>query len=293
MNTNQSCNKKRSREPLGQNPSASLRFLYRTIPGRLLLKPLVCPLVSRLAGFFLDSPLSSFMIDPFLKKHPSIRMSDFEKKRYHSYNDFFTRKIKASKRPVDPDPKGLISPCDSHLSVYPIDASSVFSIKDSCYRVSDLLGNDPCSLRFDGGYCLIFRLAVTDYHRYCYPDSGTFGASGSIPGEYHTVQPIALEHTNIYKRNTREYTILHTDHFGMLAQVEVGALLVGRIVNHPAKGSFQKGSEKGYFEFGGSTIVLLVQKDQVIIDEELLENTRRGKETLVRFGERIGTACKL
>lgn len=281
---------KRKYEMMNRKPSGSLRFLYRTLPGRLLLKPLVRPFVSRLGGFFLDSPLSAFLIDPFLKKNPSIRMSDYEKKRYRSYNDFFTRKIKPSKRPVDRSPEAFISPCDSRLSVYPIDDSSVFRIKDSYYRIQDLLGFDPCYSQFNGGYCMIFRLTVSDYHRYCYPDSGTFGTNVSIPGEYHTVQPIALEHYNFYKRNTREYTILHTDHFGMMAQVEVGAMMVGRIVNRPARGSFKKGEEKGYFEFGGSTVVLLVQDHMVTIDEEIMENTRLGRETIVRYGERIGTA---
>jgi len=72
-----------------------------------------------------------------------------------------------------------------------------------------------------------------------------------------------------------------------MIQMEVGALFVGRIVNHPLT-EFSRGQEKGRFEFGGSTVILLLQKDATVIDEELLENTRSGLESIVRLGQRIG-----
>ena len=79
--------------------------------------------------------------------------------------------------------------------------------------------------------------------------------------------------------------------FGIITQVEIGALLVGKIVNHNTH-MFSRLEEKGYFEFGGSTIVLLLQHGKVRMDSDLIENSENGYETIVRMGERIGK-CKL
>ena len=146
--------------------------------------------------------------------------------------------------------------------------------------------------RFCGGYCLIFRLEVDDYHRYCYIDNGTKTDNTFIAGELHTVNPVALERYNIYKRNSREYTVLHTENFGDVVQVEVGAMMVGRIVNHHGEGGFCRGEEKGKFEFGGSTIVMLFGKDTICPDEDILRNSAEGIETVVKYGEKIGKACR-
>ena len=135
---------------------------------------------------------------------------------------------------------------------------------------------------------MIFRLEVDDYHRYCYIDRGFKHKNIHINGELHTVNPIALKNCNIYKRNSREYTVLHTKNFGDVTQVEVGAMMVGKILNHHGCYHFEKGEEKGMFLFGGSTIVLLVEKNKIIPCAELLENTAQGFETVVKMGEKIG-----
>lgn len=236
----------------------------------------------------MDSALSKPLIKPFIKRS-GIDTSEYVMYPFRSYNDFFTRVIKPEKRPVDLEPDHLISPCDSKLTVHKISKNSIFRIKGSRYRVSDLLKNEFLANRFCGGYCFIFRLEVDDYHRYCYIDDGTKTENTYIAGELHTVNPVALERYNIYKRNCREYTVLHTDNFGDVVQVEVGAMLVGRIVNHHGEGGFCRGDEKGKFEFGGSTVVLLFGRDRVCPDEDILRNSAEGIETVVKYGEKIGT----
>lgn len=268
-------------------PSRILRILYGNMFGRLLLKLLYHPYVSRFVGHFMDSRLSTYMIPRFIKNN-KIDMTEYEDVSYRSYNAFFTRKVRPLKRIVDHDTSHLISPCDAKLSVYRINANSVFFIKDSTYTIEDLLCNAELADKYCDGICLIFRLAVDDYHRYCYIDDGTKGKNIKIPGVLHTVQPIALRHYNIYKRNAREYTVLDTEHFGRIVQVEVGAMMVGKIKNHHATHTYIRGEEKGYFEFGGSTIVLLLKKDTVILDPEFEENTKNGMETVVKYGEKIG-----
>lgn len=266
-----------------------LKKLYGTVCGRVILKALTAPAVSKAAGAFMDSRLSVPLIKRFIKSS-GIDTSQYVMKKFRSYNEFFTRRVKRGMRPIDRMPSHFISPCDSKLTVYKIGKSSVFRIKGSRYRVSDLIQNDFLAKRYEGGYCMIFRLEVDDYHRYCYIDSGTKTENTFINGELHTVNPIALEHYNIYKRNCREYTVLHTENFGDVVQVEVGAMMVGRIVNRHGAAEVVRGEEKGKFEFGGSTIVLLVQEDMIRIDDDILRNSAESIETVVKYGEKVASS---
>lgn len=265
--------------------SKSLRFLYHTLPGRALLSVLIRPGISLAAGKFLSSRFSRVFIPSFVKNN-HIDLNEAQKGAFTSFNDCFTRQLKKGARPIDLTPEHLISPCDALLSVFEIERDATFSIKGTRYTLSRLLQKEMPS--WDGGVCAIFRLTVSDYHRYCYPDNGTKGESKVLRGTFHTVNPIAQERYPIYHTNTREYTVLHTENFGDVIQMEVGALLVGKIVNRQGNGAFLRGEEKGYFEFGGSTIVLLFQKDRVAFDEQLFEYSRRGYEKKVRMGEKIG-----
>jgi len=266
-----------------------LKLLYGSVGGRIMLKLLTAPALSRAAGRFMDSRLSKPLIKRFIRSS-GIDTSQYVMYNFPSYNAFFTRSVKPEMRPVDMTPQHLISPCDSKLSVYRIDRKSIFRIKGSRYRISDLIDHKFLADRFNGGLCLIFRLEVDDYHRYCYIDSGVKTGNTFIEGVLHTVNPIALERYNIYKRNSREYTLIHTDNFGDVIQVEVGAMMVGRICNHDEAGPVKRGQEKGMFEFGGSTIVVLLEKGKASIDKDILKNSAEGYETIVKYGEKIGTS---
>lgn len=193
---------------------------------------------------------------------------------------------------MDSRSDALVAPCDARLSVYKIENDSSFSIKGGRYTVCSLLRSEQLAREFEGGWCFIFRLAVDNYHRYCYFDSGSKEENVFLEGVLHTVHPVALECCDIYKENSREYTLLHTDSFGDAVQVEVGAMMVGRICNNHGACSFKRGEEKGRFEFGGSTIVLLLKKDVAEPDEEFIRNTAKGLETAVKMGEAIGCALR-
>ena len=266
-----------------------LAALYGCAAGRLLLKPLTAPALSVLAGKFLSTRASKIFIKPFIRRN-GIDMSQFEPVEYASYNDFFSRKIREGARPVDMEPRHLISPADSKLTVLPITQTGRFTLKHTQYTVGSLLKNPALAAGYVGGWALIFRLTVDDYHRYCYAFDAEKGETVAIPGTLHTVNPIAGDFFPIYKENAREYTLLRTREFGEVVAMEVGALLVGKIVNHPVTASVRRGQEKGYFRFGGSTVVLLLKADAAIIDEDILENSQNGIETVVKYGEKIGTA---
>ena len=183
-----------------------------------------------------------------------------------------------------------MAPCDGLLSAYRITDGMVLPIKQSRYSVSDLLGMDAAARRFRDGVCLVFRLCVDNYHRYCYVDNGQKGPNVFLPGVLHTVRPIALESVPVFVRNCREYTIMETAHFGTVAQIEIGALLVGRIDNREGAGPIRRGEEKGRFLYGGSTVVLLLEKDRVSFDEALFTATANGIETPVVLGQVLGRA---
>lgn len=275
-------------QPNGQD--RMLKTLYGSVPGRAVLKLLVSPVVSKAAGAFLSSRFSVPLIKPFVRKN-SIDLSQFDLGPYASYNEFFSRKIRPELRPVDMEPTHLISPCDSKLTVLPISPESRFMLKHTPYTVASLLKSEELAQKYAGGTAMIFRLTVDDYHRYCYMADGQKEESVKIPGVLHTVNPIANDVYPIYKENSREYSILHTAHFGDVLMMEVGALLVGKIVNHHGAAQVQRGQEKGYFQFGGSTVVLLLEAGRAEVDEDILQNSAEGIETVVRMGEQIGHAC--
>lgn len=265
-----------------------LAFVYGHAVTRLLIRPLLSPIVSRIGGAFLNTRISTLGIRPFVEKN-GIDLSIYEKQTFASYNEFFTRKIRAAERPVDMRENVLISPSDGKVSVYPIEENGTFRIKHTPYTVRQLLRDDRLAERYMGGWIYVIRLTVDDYHRYCYVADGHRSSERRIEGVLHTVNPVANDCYPIYKMNTREYCLLKTKELGTVLAMEVGALMVGKICNYK-KGPCEvhRGGEKGRFEFGGSTIIVMTEPGKVVPDPDLIANTGEQAETLVKMGERIG-----
>lgn len=261
-----------------------VRFLYNTSLGRMFLKLLTNKTFANIGASFMKSSLSKGLADKKVKKY-NIDMRKYEKPEYKSYNEFFVRKQNQMK--FDSNKTSFISPCDSKLMIFKLDEDRKFDIKGSIYSASEII-NDASINEYKDGYALIFRLDVNDYHHYIYVDDGKRSEYQFIKGILHTVQPIAYDKVKVFHRNSREWCVLHTDNFGDIIQVEVGALLVGKIRNDKNITKFKKGDEKGFFEFGGSTIILFVKEDEVLFDEDILTNSSEGKETIVHCGEKIG-----
>lgn len=264
-----------------------LHFLYGSAAGRILLKGLTAPPLSKACGRFLDSAVSSFLIGPFVKKN-EIDLSEYETESIRSFNDCFSRKIKPGLRPIDLEPEHLIAPCDGLLSVSEIRDDTVLHVKNCSYTLTDLLGSRRLASRYEDGLCLIYRLCVNHYHRYCYVDSGRKSRNVFIPGELHTVRPVALEKISVFARNCREYTLLKTRNFGTVLQMEVGAMLVGRIVNYEQEAEVARGQEKGMFQYGGSTIIVLLQKSRAELLPEFTRTLFSGEEIPVKMGQQVG-----
>ena len=265
------------------NQDGLLRFLYHTPVGRFLLWSFIArPWVSKLRGVYQKSSLSKKDIIPFINKN-QIKHIEQPINSFKCFNDFFIRTKTIDT--TNDSTNYFVSPADSKMQVFNISDDLKLKIKQSVYDVADILDDKEMAAKFSGGQCVVFRLCVDDYHRYHFVDSGVLISNKKIKGQLHTVRPVS-EKYNVFTRNTREVSIVKTTNFGDIAYVEVGALLVGKINNHN-KITHKKFDEKGYFEFGGSTIVLLL-KNSIKFDDDIIEKNNQGIEVKVSAGEIIG-----
>jgi phosphatidylserine decarboxylase len=259
------------------------KILYYTI------LPLLAhlPLFSRIYGHLQKTKKSRNKIAPFIRDY-GIDASEFEPAEYHSFNDFFIRKLKRSARPIDPRPEIATLPADGRYLAYP--RFDRFFVKGQSFSIESFLQNPAYAKRFETGSMLIARLCPVDYHRFHFPCDGIAGKSNLINGPLYSVNPIALKkRIEILSENKRVITEIDSDRFGTVLYVEVGATAVGTIRQTFTPGrSVRKGEEKGYFEFGGSCLILLFEEGRIQFDSDLVENTRKGFETYARFGESLG-----
>lgn len=267
-----------------------IRQLYHTPWGRLVLELVVSrKLASWYFGVKMGSPPSRDLIQPFIRQHhldPGEFLDPVD--NFTCFDDFFTRRLKPEARPFDPDPHVLASPADGKILVFPeLKEGTRLPVKGALLPIERLLGM-PAE-EFRGGAVLVIRLAPHDYHRYHFPDSGEAGPAREIHGCYHSVSPIALERVpDAFLRNKRTVTLFDSDHFGRIAYVEVGALTVGTIIQTYAAGRVERGQEKGYFRFGGSTLVLVFEPQRVTFDSDLVQDSHSGLEVQVLAGSGIG-----
>jgi len=266
-----------------------LVWLYNNPVGEATLWALAKrKVVSSLYGNTMDCPSSVKKIQPFIGEF-DIDMSTAQKQEFNSFNDFFTRKLKNNARPVDTSSTVTVSPADGKILAYANIRNSDFIIKGSRFNVFSFLNNARLAEKYLDGSLVIIRLAPFDYHRFHFPLSGSVSPITRVNGDYYSVNPLALHKmTEIFCLNKREFTIISNPLFGDVVMTEVGATMVGSIVQTYTGNFVKKGEEKGYFKFGGSTVVLLFEKNKIRIDEDLLIHTLNGYETMIKEGERIG-----
>lgn len=277
-----------------------IKFLYGSTPGKRLGPLITNKYFSKAYGFFQDLPISHKKVKPFIKKF-NINIDEFEagtrpsqdpKESYASFNEFFIRKFKLGKRVFVSSPQLMPAFAEArYVGFDAINEQATYPVKGQYLRARDLLGNEHLAKIFDGGPLLIARLCPVDYHRYHYPDNGTVLDHYRIQGAYDSVNPHALKFKNkIFIKNERHVSLLQTENFGRLAYIEVGAICVGKIVQtHRWDKSFVRGEEKGYFLFGGSTVVLVGEKGLWKPSLDILNNTQKGLETYIQLGNEVAT----
>jgi phosphatidylserine decarboxylase len=268
-----------------------LVWLYNNPVGEATLWALAKrKVVSSLYGSRMDRPSSTKKIQPFVDEF-DIDLSTAQQQEFSSFNDFFTRKLKTDARPVDTASTVAVSPADGKILAYSSIGNSDFIIKGYRFDVRTFLNNARLAQKYLDGTLVIIRLAPFDYHRFHFPVTGSVSPVTRINGDYYSVNPLALRRmTEIFCLNKREFTVISNPLFGDVVMVEVGATMVGSIVQTHTGNSAKKGDEKGYFKFGGSTVVLLFEKNKIHIDEDLLRNSFNGYETTIKEGERIGVS---
>ena len=271
-----------------------LNWLYHNPVGRVGLWTVAKrKFLSSVYGEMMDRPSSASKVAPFIKEY-GVDITIAEKQQFTSFNDFFTRRLKPSARPIAVDSQAVASPADGKILAYENIRNADFYIKGVRFSVASFLMDPDLAKKYEDGSMIVFRLAPPDYHRYHFPVSGTTGKTNiKIGGSYYSVNPLALrEKAEIFWLNKREYGIIKSPVFGDVIMVEVGATMVGSMIQTYTGTHVQKGQEKGYFKFGGSTVVLLFEKERITVDPDLLANTSKGLETTVKMGEQIAVKSK-
>lgn len=251
-----------------------------------------------------DSPESKDHIKPFLDSfelwdtmHEMVKPNPED---YANFNEFFSREIRPEARPIhEPDNEHVTSsPADCRLTAFPtIDLATKYWIKGFGFTLERLFDDAELAKYFDGGSLVIARLAQQDYHRWHSPVTGTVDSVKKIPGTYYTVNPQAINEPttlDVFAENRRDVMVMNRTATGnKVAVVAVGAMLVGSIkwnsgMEEPGQG-MKRGECQGAFQYGGSSVIVVYPKGEVVLDADLVRNSCEHQcETLMKVGWRVG-----
>jgi len=271
----------------------ALRWVYETFSGKVALAVLVRrAFFSKIYGALASRPASRKKILPFIEKY-KLDPADFLEavETFASFNDFFSRKLKPSARPISES--SAVLPADGrHLAFPRIESGSSTTVyaKGQAFNLEKLLGSATLARRYQGGSLLCSRLCPTDYHRFHFPVAGTPSAPRLVNGSLFSVNPIALSKNLAYLwENKRVVVEIDSPAFGKVTQVIIGATNVGTICPTFSAGKFyEKGAELGYFRFGGSFVATLFEPEKIELASDLVRNTAEGLETYAKMGTPLG-----
>ncbi len=274
-----------------------LRWVYGNPLGKLSLEGLVKrALFSRWYGSRMDTAASRSRVAPFIHTY-RLDAAEFadQPDSYRTFNQFFYRKLKPSARPIATDPDAAVFPADGrHLGFQNIQEADGIFVKGAKFNLEKLCGKRELAERYARGSIVLSRLCPVDYHRYHFPVSGAPSKPTLINGALYSVSPLALRQNIHYlTENKRAYTEIDSPEFGKVLMFEVGATCVGSFEYTFSPGvPMQKGSEKGYFKFGGSETITLFEPGRIKLANDLLENSRIGRELYARMGDVMGVRAK-
>ncbi|MCC6822128.1 MAG: phosphatidylserine decarboxylase [Verrucomicrobiota bacterium] len=275
--------------------AAWLRWIYGNPVGRLALEAVVKrPFFSRWYGWRMDREGSRHKVMPFIRDFGlDVREFADPPESFRTFNEFFHRRLKPGIRLVDGDPSVVVFPADGRHLGFPEAAqiNGVF-VKGQRFELERLLGNAELAARYARGSLVLSRLCPVDYHRFHFPLAGRPSETSRLNGPLYSVNPIALRRNLSYLwENRRTLTRLETEKFGLVLLLEIGATNVGSIVQTYRPGTVvEKGNEKGYFGFGGSSTLLLFEPGRVRLAADLVEQSRNQRELYAHVGDRLGTA---
>lgn len=274
---------------------AWLRWTYAAGLGKAALNLFVKrAFLSRYYGWKMSQKASAHRVLPFIVDY-GLDVDEFAKKPYSfkTFNEFFYRALKPGARPVAGDDRVAVLPADGrHLAFQNVDGAAGFYAKGQRFDLAAFLGSEELGREFAGGSLVISRLCPVDYHRFHFPVSGTPGEPRLINGWLYSVSPIALRLNLGYLwENKRMVTLVDSPVFGKVAVCEIGATMVGSIVQTHVPGrAVTKGEEKGLFKFGGSCVVTIFRPGKIKLDADLVKHAAEGLEVYARMGDRLGVA---
>ena len=270
-----------------------LRWAYGNPLGKMSLHAFVKrPAFSKWYGWRMSKPGSADRVAPFIAQY-GLDPEDFAETpdTFRSFNEFFFRKLKPSARPIDSAP--VVFPADGrHLGFPDISAIDSFFVKGQRFDLAALLDDAAPAAKYAKGSLVLSRLCPVDYHRFHFPAAGTPSETRLINGPLFSVSPIALAKNLSYLwTNKRTLTELNTEDFGAILLLEIGATCVGTIQQTFRPGQpVEKGAEKGYFAFGGSSTITIFEPGAVILADDLLENSAKQTELYARVGSAMATS---
>lgn len=249
-------------------------------------------LFSHLYGWWQKRPATKKNIIPFIQTF-GVDSSEFAvtPDEYNSFNDFFIRKLQPQARPIAS--ADAVIPADGRFYFFQ-DASQAasFQIKGKTFDLRRLLNGRVSLENYERGALVIGRLCPVDYHRFHFPFSCLPDEACEIQGFLYSVNPIAVKkNLKIFCENKRFLTRCVSEQFGEVVYLEVGATHVGSV--HQTFSPHQiaaKGTEKGYFSFGGSAVLLLFPERSIQFDQDLIAATESGHEVYCRMGQSMGKA---
>lgn len=267
-----------------------LRWIYGSPLGKISLHALVKRAAfSQVYGWLMDSARSRDMIAPFIQRY-GLDPADFAgaPASFAHFNDFFYRRLREGARPVDADPDTAVFPADGrHLAVPDVSAMDGFFVKGQRFDLGRLLGSAALAERFARGALVLSRLCPVDYHRFHFPVCGVPGPPRPLNGPLYSVSPLALRRRlDFLWENKRVLTEVRTERFGLVLVLEIGATNVGSIRQTFRPGlPVAKGAEKGYFRFGGSSVITLFEPGRVRLASDLLRESAQHRELYAWVGE--------
>lgn len=274
--------------------AAWMRWTYCNPFGRLALEALVKrPLFSRWYGWRMNRSVSRRKVLPFIRTY-GLDVNEFADppESFRSFNEFFYRRLKPEARPVDADPDTVVFPADGRHLGFP-DASKIDGVfvKGQSFDLARLLDDAKLAEHYARGTVVLSRLCPVDYHRFHFPLAGRPTGHVLLDGPLYSVNPIALRRKLSYLwENRRMLTLLPTKQFGLVLLLEIGATNVGSIIQtYQPDTPVAKGDEKGYFEFGGSSTLLVFEPGRIRLADDLVEQSNQQRELYARVGDRLGT----
>ncbi len=270
-----------------------LRWAYGNPLGPVALNSFIKkPFFSAWYGKRMSTPESKSRITPFIEEY-QLDPADFADTpdSYGSFNEFFYRKLKPEARPIDRDANSVVFPADGrHLGFQKASEIEGVFVKGQKFDLPTLLGDAELAAKYADGALVLSRLCPVDYHRFHFPAAGIPGETRVINGPLFSVSPIALRKNLGYLwENKRTVTRLETPNLGTVLCLEIGATCVGTIVQTFDAGSpVDKGAEKGYFAFGGSSTITIFEPGAVLLENDLRHHSSKQIELYARIGTRMG-----